>query len=114
MSIREWLALCAFASAFVFGLAGLVGLFRFSDPFSRMQAGGLCGTTAVFSTFIGSLILAPNAAIAARIVLLMVFFLVSAPTGTYIVARFTWQSGMPTGKAPTKRPKSVHRQKEIT
>jgi len=110
MSIREWFALCAFASAVLFGLAGLVGMFRFSDPFSRMQAGGLCGTTAVFSTFIGALILAPNAAFAARIVIIMVFFLVSAPTGSYIVARFTWQAGM---QAPPK-PKRLHRHKETT
>jgi multicomponent Na+:H+ antiporter subunit G len=113
MSIREWLALCAFLSAVVFGLAGLVGMFRFHDPFSRMQAGGLCGTTAVFSTCIGALILAPNTAIAARIVVIMAFFLVSAPTGSYIVARFTWQTGISAGEESAK-PKRLPHHKETT
>ena len=113
MSIREWMALIVFTFAVIFGLAGLIGLYRFPDPYSRMQSGGLCGTTAVFSTFIGALILAPNAAIAARIVVIMVFFLVSAPTGSYIVARFTWQAGTPAWKPPGKT-KDRHQRKELT
>jgi multicomponent Na+:H+ antiporter subunit G len=102
ISIREWLALAAFASATVFALFGLVGLFRFSDPFSRMQAGGLAGTTAIFSTFIGALLLSPSWEMGARIVIIMLFFLISAPTGSYIVARFVWQSGFEIGKTPKK------------
>ena len=103
MMVREWLALLAFTSAFIFGTAGMAGLFRFSDPYSRMQSGGLLGTTAVFSIFIGTLLLAPDRAIAARIVIIMVLFLISAPTGSYIVARLTWQAGLPTWKPRTKR-----------
>lgn len=98
MIIREWLALVAFSSAILFGLAGIVGLFRFPGPYARMQSGGLLGTTAVFSTFIGSLLLAPDRAIAARIVIIMIFFLISAPTGSYIVARFLWQADTPVWK----------------
>lgn len=98
-SIREILAFLAFASALVFGTAGLVGLFRFPDPYSRLQAGSLCGTTAVFSTFIGALLLAPNAAVAARIVVITFFFLLSAPTGSHIVARFAWNIGVPVRKS---------------
>ena len=103
MVIREWLALVAFTSACVFGTAGLIGLVRFSDPYSRMQSGGLLGTTAVFSTFIGALLLAPDRSIAARIVIIMIFFLISAPTGSYIVARFTWQAESPSPRARTTR-----------
>lgn len=101
--MREILALIAFASAIVFGIGGLVGLFRFSDPFSRMQAGSLCGTTAVFSLFLGVLILAPSVAMAARILLILFFFLLSAPTGSYIVARFTWNAGVLQGKPSRER-----------
>lgn len=107
MLIREWLALFAFASAFLFGTAGLIGLFRFPDSYSRMQSGSLLGTTAVFSIFIGTLLLAPDRAIAARIVIIMIFFLISGPTGSYIVARFTWQSGVPAWKPRTKRPQTL-------
>jgi multicomponent Na+:H+ antiporter subunit G len=111
MLIREILALIAFFSATVFGLAGLIGLFRFPDPYSRMQSGGLCGTTAIFSTFIGALLLAPSLIIALRIVIIMVFFLISAPTGSYIVARFIWQAGTPTWN-PRKRKSSRDQRQE--
>lgn len=102
--LREIAAFLAFATAIVFGLAGLVGLFRFRDPYSRLQAGALCGTTAVFSIFIGALLLAPNAAVAARIVLILFFFLLSSPTGSHIVARFAWNSGVPLHKKKPLRP----------
>ncbi|MCD6398259.1 MAG: monovalent cation/H(+) antiporter subunit G [Spirochaetaceae bacterium] len=92
--IRNVIALIAFSSALIFGTAGIIGLFRFPDPYSKLQAGSLCGTTAVFSIFMGSLALAPNWAIAGRIIIICFFFLLSSPTGAHIVARFAWQSNI--------------------
>ena len=100
--IRLIIACISFISALIFGTAGIIGLFRFPDPYSKLQASSLCGTTAVFSIFIGSLALAPNWAMAARIIIISVFFLFSAPTGTHIVARFTWNSGITPWK-PVKK-----------
>jgi len=94
MQIREILALIAFISALIFGTAGLVGLFRFKDPYSRLQAGSLCGTTMVISIFIGALLLSTNVAVTARVVIITAFFLISAPTGSHIVARFAWNIGI--------------------
>jgi multicomponent Na+:H+ antiporter subunit G len=94
MVLREILALLMFISAIVFGTAGIIGLFRFPDPYARLQAGSLCGTTAVFSIFLGALCLASSWAMAARIIIISIFFLVSAPTGSHIVARFAWNSGL--------------------
>ena len=37
-TVRLLFALTAFASAVVFGIAGIIGLFRFPDPYSRLQA----------------------------------------------------------------------------
>ncbi|MBL7007187.1 MAG: monovalent cation/H(+) antiporter subunit G [Spirochaetia bacterium] len=110
--IREILALIAFSSAVVFGLGGLAGLFRFPDPYSRLQAGSLCGTTAVFSIFIGALLLASDTAVAARIVIIAIFFLMSAPTGSHIVARFTWNAGVYPWKPPKVRTGSARRRKK--
>ncbi|NCN04757.1 MAG: cation:proton antiporter [Spirochaetales bacterium] len=103
MLVREILALLFFASAVVFGIGGVVGLFRFPDPYSRLQAGSLAGTTAVVSVFFGALLLAPNWAIAARIIVIIVFFLISAPTGAHIVARFTWNSGLDPWRPPLQK-----------
>ena len=88
--IRLSLATAAFLAAVVFGIGGIAGLFRFNEPYTRLQAGSLCGTTTVFFVFIGTLALADSWAMAGRIILLTVFFLISAPTGSHIVARFIW------------------------
>ena len=92
--VRLIIAGTAFFSAVVFGIAGLIGLFRFPDPYSRLQSGSLCGTTAVFSVFIGALALSPGTAVTVRIIIIALFFLVSSPTGSHIVARFTWNAGI--------------------
>jgi len=86
-------AIC-FLAAIIFGSAGLLGLFRYPDPYARLQAGSLCGTTAVFSVFLGTLALAPSGAVAARIIIISLLFMVSAPTGSHIVSRFIWNSGI--------------------
>ena len=116
MIIREILALIAFALAIVFGVAGLTGLFRFPDPYSRLQAGSLLGTTSVLSIFIGTLLLAPNGAVAARIVIITLFFLISSPTGSHIVARFAWNIGFfpwrPSRKKKKKTGKNMSKKKE--
>lgn len=104
MLVREMLALIAFASAILFGMAAMIGLFRFSDPYCRLQVGSLCGTTAVFSTFIGALLLADDGEVAARVVIIALFFLISAPTGNHIVGRFTWNAGIfPSSPSPTRK-----------
>lgn len=94
MSWNEIIAALFFAMAVIFASAGAAGLFRFSEPYSRLQAGSLCGTTAVFSIFLGALFLSPNGAVTARLIVIMLFFLISAPTGSHIVARFAWNSGL--------------------
>ncbi|MDC7240659.1 MAG: monovalent cation/H(+) antiporter subunit G [Spirochaetales bacterium] len=104
MSIREIFALISFIVSAVFGLAGVAGLFRFPGPYARLQAGSLCGTTSVFTAFIGVLILAPSWAIAFRIIIIMILFMVNAPVSSFIVARFTWESGTPMWK-PKKKPR---------
>ncbi len=92
MIIREVIALIIFLIGSVFGIFGIIGLFRFKDPYSRLHAGSLCGTTTVFSYLIALLMLSPSFSSSARIVVLIVFFLISAPTGSSIVAKFIWES----------------------
>jgi multicomponent Na+:H+ antiporter subunit G len=104
-SIRQWTALLFFILGLIFGAGGVVGLFRFPDPYSRLQSGSLAGTTAVVSFFIGALLLSPDVAFAARIIIIIVFFLLSSPTGAHIVARFTWNSDVPPWK-PSGRKRS--------
>jgi len=92
MIVKESIALVMFLVGTAFGLVGMVGLFRFKDAYSRLHAGSLCGTTAVFSYLITLLLLSPSLASTARMVVIIVFFLISAPTGSSIVAKFIWES----------------------
>ncbi len=94
IALRLAAAGLASLAALIFGLLGLVGLFRFRDPYDRLQAGSLCGTTAVFSAFGAALFLAPSWAAAARIGVITLLFMVSGPTGNHVVARFIWNSGI--------------------
>ena len=92
MIIREVLALIPFIVGTLFGIVGIIGLFRFKDPYSRLHAGSLCGTTAIFSYLVSLLILSPSISTTFRLIILATFFLVSAPTGSSIVGRFIWES----------------------
>ncbi|AEV29123.1 multisubunit Na+/H+ antiporter, MnhG subunit [Sphaerochaeta pleomorpha str. Grapes] len=102
MNWQEIVALVFFSLAAIFAVGGLIGLFRFSDPFSAMQASSLLGTTTVFSLFIGCLFLVDSFAMAARIVIIIAFFLISGPTGSSIVARFIWDYFQPEAKKSLK------------
>ncbi|PIE05221.1 MAG: cation:proton antiporter [Spirochaetales bacterium] len=108
MTVREILALAAFAAGFLFGTLGIIGLFRFPDAYSRLQAGSLCGTTAVFSIFLGALALSPGWEVSTRLLVIMVFFLISAPIGSHIVLRFIWNSGV-SPWSPRRKPERPER-----
>ena len=94
MIIKEIFAILFFALSCIFGIAGLIGMFRFHDPYSKLQAGSLCGTISVFSVFLGVIFLSPNTAVTGRLIIIAIFFLISAPTGSHIVARFAWNAGI--------------------
>jgi len=99
---REGAAMLLCALASVFAVAGTMGVFRFPDAFTRLQASSLIGTTAVFSVLLAALITAPSLAIAARIVVIILFFLVSNPTATHIIARYAWKSGLDPWTGPLR------------
>ena len=92
--IREIGALLFFTLATIFGCVGLWGLFRFDESLDKMQGGALCGTTSVFSVFIGLLLLAPTPQLFIRLIVIMLLFVISSPTSTYIVSRLIWQTNM--------------------
>jgi len=93
---REWAAtiLCVLAS--VFAIGGTIGMFRFPDAFTRLHASSLIGTSAVFSGLLAAL------AIATRIIVIMLFFLVSNPAATHIIARYAWKSGIDPWTGPLR------------
>lgn len=103
--VREWATVILSAVAALFALAGAAGLFRFRDPYRRLQASSLLGTTATFTVFLACIVATGELSIVFRIVAIGLFFFVSAPTATHIVARFAWRGGVePEQPAATKIP----------
>lgn len=88
--------------ASVFAIAGTLSLFRFPDCYTRLQASSLASSTAPFTIFLLSLVNAADVASAFRILLLMLFFLVSSPTSTHIISRYAWFSGITPWTKPVK------------
>lgn len=82
------LTLIFFLVAAVFGTAGILGLFRFRDPLSRLHAGSLASTTAVFSIFLGLLFADPAPGFLARMLVIIVFFMISSPTATHFILHY--------------------------
>lgn len=91
--IRDGISIVLCIGGCIFAAAGVIGMFRFPDAYTRLQASGLAGTTAIFTLFLAALVSAPDWASAGRIVLIIVFYFISCPTVTHIIARFAWHSG---------------------
>ncbi len=92
--LREWTVLILCVLACLFALGGAIGLFRFKDSYERLQASSLLGTTAPFTILLACLVTVPSSYMIARLVLILVFFFISSPTATHIIARYAWQSGL--------------------
>lgn len=76
----------------VFTLLGALGLHRFKDPYVRLQASSLGSTTAPFTYFLLALLLAEDWQSRLRVLIILLFFLVSSPTTTHIIGRYAWKS----------------------
>ncbi|GHV38866.1 hypothetical protein AGMMS50268_17440 [Spirochaetia bacterium] len=75
-------------------LAGVLALFRFPDTYTRLHGAALGATTACFSVFIGALCISPDLETAGRVLLIILFFFISCPTTTHIIARYAWHQGL--------------------
>ncbi len=83
-----------FAAAAVFGTVGIFGLFTFPDAYTRLHAGSLASTTAVFTVLLGLLPIMTDWHFTARIIIILLFFIVSSPTGSHVVMHLVWNSGV--------------------
>jgi multicomponent Na+:H+ antiporter subunit G len=101
--VRELAAVFCCALACIAALAGSVSLFRFPDTYTRLHGAGLGATTACFSVFLGSLFVSPDLATAARLILIILFFFISCPTATHIIARYAWYQGLDPWMSPRKK-----------
>jgi monovalent cation/proton antiporter MnhG/PhaG subunit len=80
--------------ACLFAIAGTLSLFRLPDVYTRLHGASLGSTAAGFSAFLGALIASSGWDSAGRVLLLIIFFFISCPTTTHIIARYAWSSGL--------------------
>ncbi|MBE0478317.1 monovalent cation/H(+) antiporter subunit G [Candidatus Aerophobetes bacterium] len=84
-----------------FGIFGNIGLLRFPDIYTRLQASSKCSTTSLFSIFIACMLLEGFTPMTGRILLIALFFLVTGPVTSHIIGRHAWERGV----IPWKRKK---------
>ncbi|MCX7725314.1 MAG: monovalent cation/H(+) antiporter subunit G [Chitinispirillaceae bacterium] len=76
----------------IFTLLGVIGLYRFKDNYTRLQASSLATTTAPFTYFILALFLSNEWQSRLRILIIILFFFISSPITTHIIGRYIWKS----------------------
>ena len=77
-----------------FAIMGNIGVLRFPDVYTRLNASSKCNTTAVISVFIACLILQGFSAMSGRILVITLFFLLTGPVTSHIIGRRAWKRGI--------------------
>lgn len=87
MSIREIAAaICIIIGLFVF-LCSIIGIYRFKYVMNRMHAAALGDTMGIFFVTLGLLILGQGIFHMAKYVLIILFFWLSGPIATHMIAK---------------------------
>jgi multicomponent Na+:H+ antiporter subunit G len=90
----NWPALIFFALGVVFAAMGNLGVLIFPDVYTRLQASSTCSTTSILSILVGCMIIAGISATSGKIVVITLFFFVTNPIASHIIARYAFESDM--------------------
>ncbi len=88
-----------------FGLVGGIGLLRFPDFYSRMHAAGVTDTMGAGLMLAGMMVQGGFSLVTVKLILILLFMLITSPTSTHAVAKSALISGLRPllGKAAAKR-----------
>ncbi|MCK4563595.1 MAG: monovalent cation/H(+) antiporter subunit G [Verrucomicrobia bacterium] len=92
--IREILTCFFLLLGSVLSLIAAVGVLRMPDVFIRMHAATKVGTVGVSSITIGVMIHFGTLTVTSRGVLVIAFFLLTAPVAAHMIARAAYRSGV--------------------
>lgn len=87
----------------LFSLVGIVGVFRFPDVYTRLHASSICATSATLSVLLGSLFFMGWGPMMGKTLVLLLFFLLSSPVTSHIIARYAWEKGI----TPWRKPRTT-------
>ena len=87
MPVREIIAaLCIIVGLFVF-LCATLGVFRLKYVMNKMHAAALGDTMGLFLVVLGLIILSSNVFIIAKFILIILFFWLTSPIATHMIAK---------------------------
>ncbi len=82
--VQTIIASIALLFGLFFFIVGVVGIIRLPNVYSRLHASGKVATLGMFSLLIGGSFVIPS--LMPRLLLLGLFFLVSGPTASHVIA----------------------------
>ncbi len=83
-----------FLLGMIFSIMGNLGVLIFPDIYTRLQASSTCSTTSVFSIFLAAMLLSGFSVLSGKILVITMFFLISNPMSSYIIAQYAWNKGI--------------------
>lgn len=92
--IREILVSVFLLMGGILSIIAAVGVIRLPDLFTRMHAATKVGTVGVSSITIGLMIHFGNITVTSRGLLVISFFLLTAPVAAHMIGRAAYQSGV--------------------
>ncbi|TDG12814.1 sodium:proton antiporter [Seongchinamella unica] len=91
LNVLSWILLC---SGGFFVLAGGIGALRLPEFYTRLHAASLTETMATILIFSGMVLQAGLSLASVKLVAIMLFLLLTAPTASYALANAALQSGL--------------------
>jgi multicomponent Na+:H+ antiporter subunit G len=82
----------------IFALAGVIGILKMPDPYSRMQASTCVATLGMLGAMLGALLVAifvkADAGAAVKIAVIALLILVTNPLGSHAIAKGAYKAGI--------------------
>lgn len=90
----NWIAALFFFLGAFFAVTGHAGLLTAPDVYTRLQTSSTCSTTSVVSVLIACMIVAGLSPFTGKVAAITLFFLITSPVATHIIARYAWEEGI--------------------
>ncbi|NLJ45098.1 MAG: monovalent cation/H(+) antiporter subunit G [Treponema sp.] len=104
MNAAPWIEFVLIFLGMGFALLGNIGVFVMPDPYTRLQASATCSTTSVISVILAAMAASGFSPTTGKLAIILLYFLVSSPVATTIIARYAWESGVVPWRKP-RRPR---------
>lgn len=103
MTVADVVSAVLMAAGALFALSGGVGLLRFPDFYTRTHAAGLTDSLGAGLIVLGLLFQVDDWGTGVRLVIIMIFLLLSAPTATHALAHAARRDGVPFWRTGDRR-----------